>query len=131
MSELLTALIIVLTAAIILVEIYVFSRIFTAKVLIPYKRSTADLSMPELLTALNAVIENQVAIYEKSIFEGGSKSIASNAQFENYYRDLCERILGDLSPEFFDRMSYFMKREAVVALICRTVKSYLSDHIIR
>lgn len=101
------------------------------KILIPYKRSTADLSMPELLTALNAVIENQTAIYEKSIFEGGNKPIASNTQFDNYYKDLCKRILDDLSPEFFDRMSFFMKKEAVVALICRTVKVYLTDHVIK
>ena len=122
---------IVLSIGLILAEIYVFMVILTKKVLIPYKRHTADLSMPELLTALNAVIENQIAIYEKSIFEGGSKSIASNTQFDNYYKDLCQRIVDDLAPEFFDRMSFFMKKEAVIALICRTVKTYLADHVIR
>ena len=122
---------IVLAVGLILMEIFIFMRILTKYILIPYKRYTANLTMTELLTSLNAVIENQVAIYEKSIFEGGAKSIASNTQFDNYYRDLCQRIVDDLSPEFFERMSFFMKKEAVIALICRTVKTYLSDHIIK
>ena len=122
---------IILTLGVVLSEVYLFVKILTKKIIIPYKRYTADLSMTELLTALNAVIENQIAIYEKSIFEGGAKSIASNTQFDNYYKDLCQRIVDDLSPDFFERMSFFMKKEAVIALICRTVKTYLSDHIIR
>ena len=120
-----------LLITIIILEVIISIRYIVLKVLIPYKRYTADLSMPELLTALNAIIENQITLYNKSIFEGGQKKIASNAQFENYYRDLCDRILNDLSPEFFERMSFFMKKEAVVALICRTVKEYLSENMLR
>lgn len=119
-----------LIITLIIIEVVIAIYFVVNKVMIPYKRYTADLSMTELLTALNSVIENQIELYTKSVFEGGKKKIASNSQFENYYRDLCNRILDDLSPEFFDRMSFFMKKEAVVALICRTVKAYLSTNVL-
>ena len=115
----------------VILEVVFAIKYIMTKVMIPYKRYTADLSMTELLTALNSVIENQITIYNKSVFEGGKKKIASNTQFENYYKDLCNRILDDLSPEFFERMSFFMKKEAVVALICRTVKEYLSENVLQ
>ena len=129
--DIITALVILLIITIVILEVVIAIWFVTSKILKPYKRYTADLSMPELLTALNAVIENQITLYTKSIFEGGQKKIVSNVQFENYYRDLCNRILDDLSPEFFERMSFFMKKEAVVALVCRIVKDYLSSEVLK
>jgi hypothetical protein len=129
--DIISALIILLIITIVILEVVIAIWFVTSKILKPYKRYTADLSMPELLTALNAVIENQITLYTKSIFEGGQKKIVSNVQFENYYRDLCNRILDDLSPEFFERMSFFMKKEAVVALVCRIVKDYLSSEVLK
>lgn len=115
---------------IIVIEIVLAITIVLKRVLVNYKRQTADLSVTELLTSLNAIMENEITIYERSIFEGGRK-ITTNAQFDNYYNDIVNRIIDDLSPEFFDRMSYFMKKEAVVALICRTIKAYLADQILK
>ena len=85
--------------------------------------------MTELLVSLNAIIENEINVYERSIFDGGRK-IVNNSQYNNYYKDLAERIIDDLSPEFFERVSFFMKKEAIVSLICRTVKDYLSEKIL-
>ena len=118
---------IVITA--IIVEIVIAVSFIFKKVLPYYKRYSANLSMSELLVSLNTIIENEINVYERSIFDGGRK-IIHNAQYNNYYKDLAERIIDDLSPEFFERVSFFMKKEAIVSLICRTVKDYLSEKIL-
>ena len=118
---------IVITA--IIVEIVIAVSFIFKKVLPYYKRYSANLSMTELLVSLNAIIENEINVYERSIFDGGRK-IVNNSQYNNYYKDLAERIIDDLSPEFFERVSFFMKKEAIVSLICRTVKDYLSEKIL-
>ena len=118
---------IVITA--IIIEIVIAVSFIFKKVLPYYKRYSANLSMTELLVSLNAIIENEINVYERSIFDGGRK-IVNNSQYNNYYKDLAERIIDDLSPEFFERVSFFMKKEAIVSLICRTVKDYLSEKIL-
>ena len=122
------ALIVILVSTIIISEITLSIWIIFSKILVKYKRRTTGLSLNELLVSLNAIIENEISVYEKSIFEGG-KRVGTTAQFENYYRDLVERILSDLSDDFFDKMEPYMKKEAVVALICRTIKGYLGGKV--
>lgn len=124
-----SAIIIFILITAIIVEIVIAASFIFKKVLPYYKRYSANLSMSELLVSLNTIIENEINVYERSIFDGGRK-IINNAQYNNYYKDLAERIIDDLSPEFFERVSFFMKKEAIVSLICRTVKDYLSEKIL-
>ena len=123
------ALAVILTRAALIVMITASITFLSRKVMPQYKIKTAGLSFAEMLTSLNTIIENEIELYEKSIFEGGGK-IGSNAQFENYYKDLVERILGDLSDEFFNRMCVYMSKEALVAFICRLVKAYLGEKVV-
>ena len=124
-----SAIIIFILITAIIVEIVIAASFICKKVLPYYKRYSANLSMSELLVSLNTIIENEINVYERSIFDGGRK-IVNNSQYNNYYKDLAERIIDDLSPEFFERVSFFMKKEAIVSLICRTVKDYLSEKIL-
>lgn len=124
-----SAIIIFILITAIIVEIVIAASFICKKVLPYYKRYSANLSMSELMVSLNTIIENEINVYERSIFDGGRK-IINNAQYNNYYKDLAERIIDDLSPEFFERVSFFMKKEAIVSLICRTVKDYLSEKIL-
>ena len=124
-----SAIIIFILITAIIVEIVIAASFICKKVLPYYKRYSANLSMSELMVSLNTIIENEINVYERSIFDGGRK-IVNNSQYNNYYKDLAERIIDDLSPEFFARVSFFMKKEAIVSLICRTVKDYLSEKIL-
>ena len=124
-----SAIIIFILITAIIVEIVIAASFICKKVLPYYKRYSANLSMSELMVSLNTIIENEINVYERSIFDGGRK-IVNNSQYNNYYKDLAERIIDDLSPEFFERVSFFMKKEAIVSLICRTVKAYLSENIL-
>ena len=124
-----SAIIIFILITAIIVEIVIAASFICKKVLPYYKRYSANLSMSELMVSLNTIIENEINVYERSIFDGGRK-IINNSQYNNYYKDLAERIIDDLSPEFFERVSFFMKKEAIVSLICRTVKDYLSEKIL-
>ena len=115
-----TALIVLITMAI----------TFLFKEILPeYKIKTSGLTFADMLTSLNTIIENEIALYERSIFEGGGK-IGSTAQFENFYKDITERIVSDLSDEFFDRMSVYMSKEALISFICRLVKAYLAEKVV-
>lgn len=98
------------------------------KILPQYKIKVSGLTFTEMMTSLNTIIENEIALYERSVFEGGGK-LGSSSQFENYYNDIVNRILGDLSDEFFERMSVYMTKEAVVAFICRLIKAYLAEKV--
>lgn len=99
------------------------------KVMPRYKIKVSGLSFSEMLTALNTIIENEIALYERSVFEGGGK-IGASSQFENYYNDIVNRILEDLSDEFFERMSVYMSKESIVAFICRLIKAYLAEKVV-
>ena len=124
-----TLLIVAVSSSVIIAEVTLAIWIVFKKIMPAYQRSVANLTVNELLLSLNTIIENEISVYERSLFEGGGK-VVSNAQFDNYYKDITARIINSLSEDFFTRMSFFMKKEAVVSLICRTVKIYLSEKII-
>ena len=123
------ALVVILSCTALIVLITMAITFLFKEILPEYKIKTSGLTFADMLTSLNTIIENEIELYEKSIFEGGGK-IGSNAQFENYYKDLVERILGDLSDEFFNRMCVYMSKEALVAFICRLVKAYLGEKVV-
>ena len=129
MDLIVTAIIVAITAIIIIVAITASITFIFKRVLPTYKRETTEISFSELLVALNTIIENEIDLYDKSVFEGNGR-IGSSAQFENYYKDLVERILVSLSDDFFDRMEVYMKKEAVAAFICRLVKAYLGKKVV-
>ena len=118
----------VIIAGIAIVLAITIAITFILKNVMPqYKIKVSGLSFSEMLTALNTIIEN--ALYERSVFEGGGK-IGASSQFENYYNDIVNRILEDLSDEFFERMSVYMSKESIVAFICRLIKAYLAEKVV-
>lgn len=120
--------IIAILVAVILAEILLFSLILTRKILIPYKRKTANMDIEELYQTLELFISNEIKLYEENIFDS-RKQIVDNRNFENYYKDLCIRITENLSDDFYDRFSYYMDKDNLIKLICRTVSVYLQKKV--
>lgn len=120
----------VIVSGVVIVAAITYAITYLLKKVLPqYKIRVSGLSFSEMLTSLNTIIENEIALYERSVFEGGGK-IGASAQFENYYNDIVNRILEDLSDEFFERMQVYMSKEAIVAFICRLIKAYLAEKVV-
>lgn len=102
--------------------------VFVKKVLIPYKYKTAHTSVEELYEMLGLLIQNEIELYERSIFENGG-SFLNNQTFDNYYKDICRKIGEDISPDFYEKFSSCMNEAAVKRFIARTVRAYLEEKI--
>ena len=120
-----TALIIVA----VLICIYLLASSFVNKVLVPYKYKTFNLSTEELFQSLDIVVKNEIDMFEKSVFENGGK-LLNNQTFDNYYKEICTRIVEDLSEEFLNKFEYYMDRKSLIRFITRLVRSYLSEKIL-
>ena len=114
--------------AILLIEVAVLVTIFVKKVLIPYKYKTAHLSVDDLYAMLGLIIQNEIDLYERSIFENGGNFL-NNQTFENYYKDICRKIGEDISPDFYEKFGVCMNEEAVKRFIAGTVRAYLEEKI--
>ena len=111
-------------AAIVLFVLYAFFH----WVLPQFIANTRRESLTDMLIALKAVINLQLDLYEENIFN--DKGDISNANFENYYDDITVNIINSISPEFFLKIKGYMTEDAVVSLICRIVKEYLTKKVL-
>lgn len=85
------------------------------------------MNIEDILLILKTVINTEIDMYEKNIFV--KRGAMTNANFENYYRDIVDSILNSLSKEFFFKAGLFLTEDAIVTIICRQVKDYLTEKI--
>jgi len=106
-----------------LIGLFVFYKLIYT----PHVVKSAQLTFSDLLTAMNAVINTELDIYEKNIF--ATRGAITNANFDNYYKDITDKILFALSPTFYFHMSIYLTEDAVATIVCRKVKEYLTTKI--
>lgn len=97
------------------------------KILPKYHMVVSDVSFQELLIALNAAINTELELWEKDVFVN-TKSI-TNSNFDNYYEEITTHIIRSLSPIFFINMGKYITEDAVVTIIGRKTKEYLTSKI--
>lgn len=98
------------------------------KVLLPkYSIVASETTFQELLLALNASIQTEFDLWEKDVF--ANKQAITNSNFENYYIEITTHIINSLSPTFFLNISKYITEDAVVSMIGRKTKEYLSSKI--
>ncbi len=103
-------------------------HVFYTKIYVNYKKKTSYISVEELFTILQLFINNEIDIYERNVFATRGE-IVSNANFDNVYQDLCNRICANFTDEFYEKFSNFISREAMVKMICHMVQVYLTEKI--
>lgn len=106
---------------------YAFFYAFYQFIYAPYKLKTSDMSIENILLILKTVINTEIEMYEKNIFV--KRGAMTNANFENYYKDIVTNITKSLSKEFYFKAGLFLTEEAIVTIICRQVKDYLTEKI--
>lgn len=80
-----------------------------------------------LMQILTATIKTELDLYENDIFS--NKGGITNSNFDNYYNDLCLRIVNSLSKQFIDQLTVYITYETIVRYIARSVKKYLSEKV--
>lgn len=102
---------------------FFFNSCYTPHVL----KTSANIE--ELYDTINIIVQNEIAIYERSVFLNRGKML-NNATFERYYTDICKHIDDDLPREFFERHSHIMRADAIRIYITELVQLYLSQKIV-
>ena len=118
--------IIMLIAAIMTILIW-----FTCKQIISTKKKLVDSTVsdfPTLLEILLATIDIELQLYETEIFN--DREGITNANFANFYQDICSSIEQHLSPEFITLITKYVTEEFVYTLIARKVKAYLVTKVV-
>mgnify|MGYP006972503075 CR=1 FL=1 len=80
-----------------------------------------------LMQILTATIKTELDLYEDDIFS--NKGGITNSNFDNYYNDLCLRIINSLSKQFIDQLTTYITYETIIRYIARSVKKYLSEKV--
>lgn len=120
---------VVLITVIIAAGLLVASYIFFQKIYLPFKKQSTVAPLEDLYQTLALIISNEISLYERSIFENGGK-IVTNATFDNYYKDICQRVYDSLSDQLMTQFSFYLTKEAVYKIVSRTVKNYLTEKIL-
>lgn len=105
------------------------SYIFSNYILIPYKRSIRKLPLNELLNLLQFYINNEIELYESSVFNGLTNGIYTNAQFENFYKDITTKTVDAIPDDFIKQFDGLITEEYIVSIISRQTKIYLQNKI--
>lgn len=124
----LTTICIIIIMAVAALIFAITATYFINKVYVPMKYKTMNLTTEEMFSELSLIIQNEINLYEKSVFENGGKFL-DNRAFENYYRDICSKIGEDIPPDFYERFQYYMTPDAINKFIARVVRSYLEQKI--
>lgn len=97
------------------------------EILSKYDRSSVSNDFSTTYAVLAAIIQSEIDLYERDVFEN-SRPI-TNANFENYYNDLAERIKSKISPELMHNLQHYITEEAIFSYIARTVRQYLVQYV--
>lgn len=121
--------IILITWTLILIGLLVQGIIFVSfRYILPeYKVKVSDVSFQELLLALNAAIQTELDIWERNVFV--NKQAITNSNFENYYNEISIHIAKSLSPTFYLNIGKYISEDAVISIIGRKTREYLTGKI--
>lgn len=100
---------------------------FVNNVWLPYRNAVYDNDFSELLAILKLIINTEIEEYENDVFL--SKQTISNANFDQFYKDINEKIRKNISPAFEQQMLKYVSEKMLYTTIARSVKKYLTEKI--
>lgn len=96
---------------------FIFSR---------YKYISTTLSFDDAWASLTLIVKSEIELYENNVFE--KRKAITNANYENFYKDLSNRIIKHISPILMQSLNIYITEEAVYRYISRTVQNYLAQY---
>ena len=127
MNIIINSIVIILTTAAILALIYIAIYFFYKKIYIEYKKELVDLDFESALSILKLIINTELDAYENDIFM--NKGSITNSNFDNYYKDITNKIIEKLSPTLVKHLSLYINEAMVYIIIARAVKKFLTEKI--
>lgn len=118
---------IIVTTAIILAMLYFTIHNFYKRIYLPYKKQLVDLDFDSALLILKTIINTELDAYENDIFT--NKGSITNSNFDNYYRDLTNKIISHISSDLVKHLSIYITEDMIYVIIARSVKKFLSEKI--
>lgn len=82
----------------------------------------------ELIDILKGIISIEIDLYETNIFK--DREGITNANFDNFYKDMCESIEKNISAEFMNEITKYVTIDFVYTLIARKIKTYLVSKVV-
>lgn len=122
-----TALVIVVTSAVIFYLIFLTAQNFYNRVYLPYKKELVELDFDSALSILRIIINTELDAYENDIFV--NKGSITNSNFDNYYKDITNKIVNNLSPALIKHLSLYITEDMIYVIIARAVKKFLTEKI--
>lgn len=92
-----------------------------------FQNNIEDTDFTTLLAILHSIINLELELYDSDVFSNAYS--INNSQFENFYKDLCSNIRNNISDDYMREMTKYIKEDAVIKIISRNVKKYLTDKI--
>ena len=107
--------------------IYLFAYFFYKNIYLPYKKDLVDLNFETALFILKTLINTELDAYDTDIFM--SKGSITNANFDNYYKDITTKIIKSISPNLITHLSLYITEDMVYVIVARAVKKFLTEKI--
>ena len=116
-----------LQSIVIIVILYIWVYCFYKYIYLPYKKELVDLDFETSLSILKLIINTELDAYETDIFI--NKGSISNSNFDNYYKDITEKIIRNISPTLVNQLSLYITEDMVYVIVARATKKFLSEKI--
>lgn len=117
----------IITFAIIIGILYIAIYNFYKRIYLPYKKELVDLDFESALAILNIIINTELDAYSNDIFL--NKGSITNSNFDNYYHDITNKIIKNLSPALISHLALYITEDAIYVIIARAVKKFLTEKI--
>ena len=118
---------IIITTAVILSMTLLFFRYFYLNIYLAFKKKNIPIDFQTSLDILKIIINTELDAYENDIFN--TKGSITNSNFDNYYKDITNKIVTKVSPELIRHLSFYITEDMVYIIIARTVKKFLTEKI--
>ena len=92
------------------------------------KKPLQELSFEELFEIVNIIINNEISLYERNIFNNGGR-ILTKASYDNYYKDILQNVYNSLSDELVNSITVYINRDSFYTMISREIQIYLNAKI--
>jgi len=95
----------------------------------PQKSKLDELTFEELFEIINIIINNEISLYERNIFDNGGK-IIDKASYDNYYKDIFRNVLGSLSDDLVNHVTVYLNKDSFYSMISREIMVYLNSKVL-
>lgn len=88
-----------------------------------------DLTFEQLFEIVNIIVNNEISIYERNIFDNGGK-LLDRSTYDTYYKDIFGNVLKALSDDLINHITPYLTRESFFNMVSRQILMYLNSKVI-